>query len=229
MTKLTKITNSLFIITLICCATITVFMPYFYSKKIAIAKKYARGRFVCTLDENGQHIASLYKLNGNNKPKLISKKENNSCVFTTPKLNVGFFVFAIGGGGGATPYEDGKPGEVISKHKNITNPVIIIKVGQGGNGTFLNKEGILNDAQNGEATTIKALNITAKGGSKSTRMTPLGNSVKNTDYYIPELYHYLYDIPKNTKYGAGGKQDKLKNNSSVQAQNGDAGAVIIQW
>ena len=117
---------------------IVVFKPYISAKLIDLAKKYTRGRFVCTLNANGEHVAKLYKISGK-KEKLIRSVTGNSCIFSRPKVNAGFFIFASGGGGGATPYESGKNGEIISKHKQITNPVIVIKIGKGGTGTYIDE------------------------------------------------------------------------------------------
>ncbi len=207
---------------------IVVFKPYISAKLIDLAKKYTRGRFVCTLNANGEHVAKLYKIS-EKKEKLIRSVTGNSCIFSRPKVNAGFFIFATGGGGGATPYESGKNGEIISKHKQITNPVIVIKIGKGGTGTYIDENNNFIDAKDGEATTIDALKITARGGYKSTRMTPLGSEPKQDEYHIPEKYYYLYDISKSAKYGLGGQYDKRTSQTSAKAQNGHAGAVIIQW
>lgn len=205
-----------------------VFKPYINAKAIDFAKKYTRGRFVCTLNAKGEHIGKLYKINGKEE-KLIHSATGESCIFSRPKVNAGFFVFASGGGGGATPYESGKNGEIISKHKQITNPVITIKIGKGGEGTYIDKDGNFIDAKDGEATVIEDLKIFADGGTKSTRMTPLGMEQKQDEYHIPEKYYYLYDISKSAKYGLGGQYDKRTAQTSAKAQNGHPGAVIIQW
>lgn len=204
-----------------------VFRPVFLNIYITVAKKYTRGRFVCTLDNKGNHIGKLYKFSGN-KTELIHKSVSNSCIFSRPKINAGFFVFAIGGGGGATPYEGGHSGQIISKHIRIDKPVIVIKIGKGGKGTYVRNSEFI-DAKDGGDTTISEINITAAGGSKSTRMTPLGTNPQKTENHIPEKYHYLYDIPKSAKYGKAGEFDKNIKNTSAKAQSGHSGAVIIQW
>lgn len=205
-----------------------VFKPVFSNIYITLAKKYTRGRFVCTLDNSGRHISKLYKIT-NGKEELLHKNNSNSCIFSRPKINAGFFAFAIGGGGGATPYESGNAGQIISKHIQINKPVIVIKIGKGGKGTHVDNEDKFVDAKDGESTTIEALKIIAHGGSKSTRMTPLGGTPKITEYHIPEKYHRLYDIQKSAKYGAGGQFDKHNKDISAKAQSGHSGAVIIQW
>ena len=205
-----------------------VFKPYISTKAIDFAKKYTRGRFVCTLNSQGEHVGRLYKINGKEE-KLIRTVTGNSCIFSRPKVNAGFFIFASGGGGGATPFESGKNGEIISKHRQITEPVIVIKVGKGGSGTYVDESNNFIDAKDGESTTIDALKIVAEGGFKSTRMTPLGSEQKQDEYHIPEKYYYLYDISKSAKYGLGGQYDKRTSKTSAKAQNGHSGAVIIQW
>lgn len=209
-----------------------VFKPVFLNFYISLAHKYTRGRFVCTLDNQGRHVARLYKIN-KGEETLIRKTISNSCIFSRPKINAGFFIFAIGGGGGATPYESGNSGQIISKHKKITNPVIVINIGKGGKGTHIVNDETNNtkfvDAKDGEDTTISEINIIAKGGSKSTRMTPLGAPPKIVEYHIPEKYHQLYDIPKSAKYGAGGAFNKYIKDTSAKAESGHSGAVIIQW
>ena len=205
-----------------------VLKPLFVSKYIAFAKKHARGQYICTLDNQGNHVSKLYKIS-NGKKTLVKTTQSNSCIFSRPKVNAGFFVFMIGGGGGATPYESGNSGGIISKYKLIQSPIIIIKIGKGGHGTFMDKDAKFIDAKDGEATTIKDLKLYAKGGSKSTRMTPLGKEPKIVNYHIPNKYHYLYDIPKSAKYGAGGTYNKYTKDSSAQAASGHSGAVIIQW
>ena len=97
---------------LICQLVIVVFKPYISAEAINLAKKYTRGRFVCTLNTKGEHVGRLYKINGKEE-KLIHMATGESCIFSRPKVNAGFFVFASGGGGGATPYESGKNGEII--------------------------------------------------------------------------------------------------------------------
>lgn len=206
-----------------------VFKPVFSNIYISLAKKYARGQFICTLDNNGQHLGRLYKFNGTtDKKELVHTSISNSCIFSRPKINAGFFVFAIGGGGGATPYEGGKSGQIISKHIRINKPVIVIKIGKGGKGTYLEGSKFI-DAKDGSDTTISHINITAQGGSKSTRMTPLGAPLKQIEYHIPDKYHQLYDISKSAKYGEGGQFEKHIKDTSAKAQSGHSGAVIIQW
>lgn len=204
-----------------------VFKPVFSNIYISFAKKYTRGRFVCTLDNKGQHVGKLYKF-VNGKPDLIHTSVSNSCIFSRPKINAGFFVLAIGGGGGATPYEGGNHGQIISKHLGINKPVIVINIGHGGKGTYVDGNTFI-DAKDGSSTTISEINITAHGGSKSTRMTPLGAPPKEEQYHIPDKYHHLYDIPKSAKYGLGGQYNKHTKNISAKAQSGHSGAVIIQW
>lgn len=204
-----------------------VFKPVISNVYISAAHKYARGQYVCALDNQGRHVGKLYKFN-NGKKDLIHTSVSNSCIFSRPKINAGFFVFAIGGGGGATPYESGNAGQIISKHIRINKPVIIIKIGRGGKGTHVDTEDKFVDAKDGEDTTIEGLKIIAHGGSKSTRMTPLGHLPKAVEYHIPDKYHQLYDISRSAKYGAGGQYDKHTNNSA-KAQSGHSGAVIIQW
>ena len=213
---------------LICQLVIVVFKPYISAEAINLAKKYTRGRFVCTLNTKGEHVGRLYKINGKEE-KLIHMATGESCIFSRPKVNAGFLVFASGGGGGATPYESGKNGEIISKHKKITSPVIVIKIGKGGEGTHLDRDGNFIDAKDGEATVIKDLKIFARGGSKSTRMTPLGTEQNQDEYHIPEKYYYHYDISKSSKYGLGGEYNKRTEHTSAKAQNGHNGSVIIQW
>lgn len=205
-----------------------VFKPYISAKVIDFAKKHARGRFVCTLNSNGEHVGKLYKINGNNE-ELVHSATALSCLFSRPKVNAGFFIFTTGAGGGATPYESGKNGEIVSMHKQITNPVIVIKIGRGGSGTYIDENNNFIDAKDGESTTIDALKITAKGGSKATRMTPVGNEQKQDEYHIPEKYYYLYDISKSAKYGLGGQYDKKTSQITAKAQKGHDGAVVIIW
>lgn len=207
---------------------VVVLRPVITSKYIDFAKKHSRGRFTCTTDRNGIHVAKLYKISGG-KEKLVKTSYGNSCIFSRPKVNVGFFIFAIGGGGGATPYESGSSGKIVSKYKNINKPVIVIKVGQGGHGTFVGKNDEFIDAQNGYPTLIDDLKIIAEGGLRSSRMTPTGGVKKQLIYHIPEKYHYLYNIPKSVKYGAGGQFNNHTKNISAKAQNGHSGAVIILW
>lgn len=173
-------------------------------------------------------MGKLYKLN-NGEKKLVHKSVSNSCIFSRPKVNAGFFVFAIGGGGGATPFESGNSGQIVSKHFWIKKPVIVIKIGKGGRGTFMDESDKFVDAKDGESTTIEDLTVTAQGGSKSTRMTPLGGEVHTLTYHIPEKYHLLYGISKSEKFGSGGKFDLKTKDTSAKAQSGHSGAVIIQW
>lgn len=228
MNRKQKILTGVFIFILIFALFSIVLKPYFASKLLSAAKQYTRGRYICTLDNKGRHTGKLYRINGN-KQELVHTSISNSCIFSRPKINAGFFVFAIGGGGGATPYESGTAGQIISKHKSINKPVITIKIGKGGHGTYLSDKDIFVDAKDGEDTTIEDLKITASGGRRSMRMTPAGSTVKTIEYHIPDKYHYLYDIPKNAKYGAGGQFDKDTKDTSAKAQNGHSGAVIIQW
>ncbi len=220
--------SALLIIFVLSQLVLVVFKPYISAKLINFAKKYTRGRFVCTLNTQGEHVARLYKINGKEE-KLVHSATGNSCIFSRPKVNAGFFIFASGGGGGATPYESGKNGEIISKHKQITNPVIVIKIGKGGTGTYIDENNNFIDAKDGETTTIESLKIIAHGGSKSTRMTPMGSKQVQDEYHIPEKYYYLYDISKSSKYGLGGQYNQKTSNISAKAQNGHSGAVIIQW
>lgn len=228
MNRVQKILAGLFIFILAAALFAVVLKPYFYSKFLEAAKKCTRGRYICTLDSKGRHLGKLYKIN-NGKQELVRTSVSNSCIFSRPKINAGFFVFAIGGGGGATPYESGKAGQIISKHKSINAPVIIIKIGQGGKGTYLGEKDIFVDAKDGEATTIDDLKITAAGGSRSTRMTPSGAAHVAGGYHIPEKYRYLYDISSSAKYGLGGQSDKDAKSRSAKAPDGHSGAVIIQW
>lgn len=227
MSLFKKILISIFSAIIIWQLFFVVFRPVLLNIYISTAKKYTRGQFVCTLNNKGQHVGKLYKFN-KGKRELIHTSISNSCIFSRPKINTGFFVFAIGGGGGATPYESGKAGEIISKHIRITNPVITIKIGKGGKGTHMQGTAMV-DAKDGCNTSIPDLKITAIGGSKSTRMTPLGEDPKQTEYHIPEKYHQLYDIPKSAKYGAAGTFSKNTKTYNTNKNNGHSGAVIIQW
>lgn len=203
-----------------------VFKPVLSNFVVMAAKKSARGQYVCSLNAEGRHVGRLYKFH-KGKKELLKTFESNSCIFSRPKINAGFFVLAIGGGGGATPYESGKNAQIISKHKKISKPVIVIKIGTGGNGTYFDRSKLI-DAKDGAKTEIKDLKLAAFGGSRSTRMTPLGASQqKSKEYEIPEKYRYLYDLPKSSKYGAGGIADKKS--KTVKAQNGQDGVVVIQW
>ena len=219
---------SILIFVLLSQLIVVVFKPYISAKAISFAKKYTRGRFVCTLNPQGEHIAKLYKISGKEQ-KLVHSATGSSCIFSRPKVNAGFFVFASGGGGGATPYESGKNGEFISKYKQINNPVLVIKIGKGGDGTHIDENNNFIDAKDGESTVIEDLKIYAHGGAKSTRMTPMGTQQKQDEYYIPEKYYYLYDISKSAKYGLGGQYNKRTAQTSAKAQDGRAGVVIIQW
>ena len=204
-----------------------VLKPVLLNTGITLAKKYIRGRFVCTLDNKGQHVGKLYKFN-KGKKELVHTSISNSCIFSRPKINAGFFVYAMGGGGGATPYESGNSGEIVSKHLKISSSVITIKIGKGGKGTHV-KENTFIDAKNGTDTAISDINITAHGGAGSTRMTPLGTGSQKEKYFIPEKYRYLYDIPKSSKYGSGGLYNNETEDISAKAKNGHSGIVIIQW
>lgn len=228
MSRIQKYLTIIFASIIAIALFLVVLKPVFVSKYINFAKKHAKGQYVCTLDNSGNHVAKLYKIS-NGEKTLIKTTQSNSCIFSRPKVNAGFFVFLIGGGGGATPYESGNAGEIISKYKLIKDPVIVIKIGKGGQGTHIDKTSKFVDAQNGYATSIKELKLTAQGGSKSTRMTPLGDEPKTVNYHIPNKYHYLYDIPKSAKYGLGGAYNKYTKNSSAQAASGHSGAVIILW
>lgn len=205
-----------------------VLKPIFANYYINNASLYAKGRFTCTLDSYGRHVSRLYKLDKGEKT-LLKKSVSNSCIFSKPKVTTGFFVFAIGGGGGATPYESGNAGQIVSKHLNIKKPIVVIKIGKGGKGTHVNDNNEFIDAKDGETTTIDELGIKASGGSKSTRMTPLGAAPKSVNYHISEKYHLLYGIPKSEKFGSGGLFDKQTKDTSAKAQSGHSGAVIIQW
>lgn len=216
-------------IILLCVALFRVVLkPVFLNHYISHVSKYARGRFVCSLDNKGQHIGQLYRIN-NGKKELLRTSVSNSCIFSRPKINAGFFVLAIGGGGGATPYAPGVSGQIISKHKPINEPVIVIKIGKGGHGTYVDEENKFVDAKDGAPTVIDALKIKAMGGSKSTRMTPLGNSPEIIEHHIPKKYLYLYGLSKSVKYGQGGQFDKRNKNSSAKAPSGHSGLVVIQW
>lgn len=140
-----------------------------------------------------------------------------------------FLYLQYGGGGGATPYESGNAGKIVSKHRAINKPVIVIKIGKGGHGTYVGENGTFIDSQDGYPTVIEDLKIIALGGAKSSRMTPLGSAPRIVEYHIPDKYHYLYDIPKSAKYGAGGQFDKLTKDTSARSNSGHSGAVVIQW
>lgn len=228
MTKLQK-TYTMLVSFLIAIALFAVVLkPVLIAKFIDYSKKHARGQYICTLNAKGEHIGKLYKIK-NNEKILENSTISDSCIFTRPTDNLGFFIFAIGGGGGATPYESGNAGEIISKYKIFNDPKIQISIGKGGNGTILKNNSQFVDAQNGEPTIIKNLDITANGGSCSNRMTPLGIESKSETYHIPEKYHYLYDITKSAKYGAGGQYVKYKKELRPNAENGHNGVVVIVW
>lgn len=229
MSGIKKYLTIIGIVVILAAVIAVVIKPVISAHYIGLSKKYARGRFVCSLNNDGEHVSKLYKLNAGSKPKLIKKTVSNSCIFSPPKVNAGFFVFAIGGGGGATPYESGNSGQIISKYKYINKPVVVIKVGKGGHGTYVGENDEFIDARDGEDTIIEDLELTARGGSKSTRMTPLGDTPEIVDYHIPEKYYYLYDISKSTINGAGGKYDKNIKDTSAKSNNGHSGLVIIQW
>lgn len=228
MPGIKKFSIILFFVILGLALFFVVLKPYLTAKYIFIAKKYAKGQYTCTLDNKGRHVGRLYKIT-NGKKKLLKTYVSNSCIFARPKVNAGFFVFAIGGGGGATPYESGHSGQIISKFKHISQPFVVIKIGKGGHGTFVGEDGTFIDAQDGYPTIIDDLNMVAMGGSKSTRMTPLGHEPVIVDYHIPEKYHFLYDISKSAKYGAGGQYNLHTKASSAKAESGHSGAVVIQW
>ncbi len=228
MSGLQKFFAVIFIIILLIALFLVVIKPVIMVKYITLAKKYAKGQYTCTLDKDGKHVGNLYRIK-NGEKHLVKTTVSNSCIFSKPKINAGFFVFAIGGGGGATPYESGKPGQVVSKYKYINSPVITIKIGKGGHGTYVAQDGTFIDAQDGYSTVIKDINIIALGGSKSTRMTPTGHKPVLADYHIPDRYHYLYDIPKSTKKGAGGQVNIHSSDSSAKSQSGHSGMVVIQW
>lgn len=228
MTLAQKIFSALFIVIIAISLFLVVLKPVITSKYISVAKKYARGQYTCTLDNQGNHVAKLYKINSGKKT-LVKTAVSNSCIFSRPKVNAGFFVFAIGGGGGATPYESGNAGKIVSKHRAINKPVIVIKIGKGGHGTYVGENGTFIDSQDGYPTVIEDLKIIALGGAKSPRMTPLGSAPRIVEYHIPDKYHYLYDIPKSAKYGAGGQFDKLTKDTSARSNSGHSGAVVIQW
>lgn len=228
MRRLHRFYAVIFALILITALFLVVLKPVVVSKYLSFSKKYARGQYTCTLDNKGSHIGKLYKIT-NGEKKLVHTSSSSSCIFSRPKVNAGFFVFAIGGGGGATPYESGNAGEIVSKHKTINKPVIVIKIGKGGHGTFVSENDEFIDAQDGYPTVIEDLKIIALGGSKSTRMTPRGTEPKIVDYHIPDKYHFLYDIPKSAKFGAGGQFNKHTKDTSAKAQSGHSGAVIIQW
>jgi len=228
MTKFSKICVGFFVLIFTIAFFAIVLKPVVVAKYIDYTKQHARGQYICTLNYKGQHVGKLYKIYNNEK--ILEKTEvSDSCVFTKPSDNLGFFIFAIGGGGGATPYESGNAGQIISKYKFISVPELKIKIGKGGNGTILKNNSQFVDAHDGEQTNIDALNIVAHGGACSNRMTPLGIEPKTENYHISEKYHYLYDIPKSAKYGAGGQYIKYKKELRPNAENGYAGVVIILW
>lgn len=228
MTKLQKTYTVLVSLLIAITLFAVVLKPVLVAKYIDHAKKQATGQYICTLNSDGKHVGKLYKIK-NNEKILEKTTVDESCIFSRPSDNRGFFVFATGGGGGATPYESGNAGEIISKHKFIKTDVLTITVGQGGNGTILINNSHFVDAQDGKPTNIKELNIEANGGDRSSRMTPLGIEPKTENYHISEKYHYLYDIPKSAKYGAGGQYTKYKKELRPTAENGYSGVVIILW
>lgn len=228
MTTLQKIYTALVSLLITIALFAIVLKPVLVAKYIDYSKRHARGQYICTLNSKGEHIGELYKIKSNKKI-LENTTTSDSCVFKRPTDNLGFFIFAVGGGGGATPYESGNAGQIISKYKIFNNPQIQILIGKGGNGTILKNNRQFVDAQNGTKTVIKTLNIIANGGSCSNRMTPLGIEPKTENYHISEKYHYLYDIPKSAKYGAGGQYTKYKKELRPNAENGYSGAVIILW
>ena len=112
----------------------------------------------------------------------------------------------------------------------ISKPVLILKIGKGGSGTFITDDNQFVDAQKGEDTIISELKIVAEGGFASNRMTQLGVGVspdRNGDY-IPEKYFDLYKISPDDMYGAGGEYSPFAK-TDKKANNGHAGLVIIQW
>lgn len=229
MNLLRKFLITLLILIISCLIGIIFLRPILSSSFTPIAKKQIKGQYICTLDEQGQHIGSLYKYE-NQKKQLIRTSISNSCIFSRPENITKFSILAVGGGGGATPFESGLSGHVISKHQKINEPVLVIKVGRGGQGTFMNNEQFF-DAQDGENTTIKELKITANGGSKSTRMTPLGASQKPKEPYsnISEKHYKIYNISKAKKYGIGGEYSKNASTLKSAANKGNDGIVVIQW
>ena len=226
---LKKISIALSIIVLFTLLFNVVLRPTLVSLSINKATKYTSNQYICSIDENGQHIAKLYKLK-NGKKFLQKTHTSNSCIFSRPKSNIGYFILIVGGGGGATPYENGKNGEVLSKHFWHLKPITILKVGQGGNGTYINKNGNFIDSKDGEKSIVEDLKLIALGGEKSNRMTPTNNKTnKIVTTSIPEKYQQLYHLKKTTKYGLGGKHKSKTQNISAKSQNGNAGVIIIQW
>lgn len=223
---LKRIIYPVFICILIIISYFVALKPVILNYYITNAAKFTRGQFVCSIDEKGNHISKLYKIN-NQKKELKKIHSGDKCTFSRPSVNTGFFVLVIGGGGGATPFESGNHGEIISKYLRITNPEITISIGQGGKGTYI-KQNVLYDAQNGQNTKIEQLGIIAKGGTKSTRMTPLGIKENAQEYHISEKYHQLYNIPKSARYGAGGSAP-VTSQYDLKILNGNSGVVIIQW
>lgn len=220
---------TLLVLIISCLIGIIFFRPNISDLLTQVSNKQPKGQYTCNLDAQGQHIGKLYHFN-NNEKKLIRTSTSNSCIFSRPNINTKFSILAIGGGGGATPFESGLSGQVISKHQNITEPVLVIKVGKGGQGTFMNNEQFF-DAQDGENTIIKELKIIAHGGSKSTRMTPLGTGhpPKKTHPNLSEKHYKLYNISKTENYGIGGEYNKNANTLKSPADNGNNGIVVIQW
>lgn len=218
------------LVLIISCLICVIFFKSALSDLFTSAsKKQMNWQYTCTLDEQGQHIGKLYKYD-NKEKKLIRTSTSNSCIFSRPENHTKFLILAVGGGGGATPFESGSSGQIISKNHNTTESVWVIKVGKGGQGTFMNNEQFF-DAQDGEKTTIKELKLTAHGGSKSTRMTPLGTNhpPKEARSNISEKHYKLHNISHSEKYGIGGEYSKNANTLKSNADKGNDGIVVIQW
>ena len=229
MNLLRKFLITILVIIISCLICIVLFKSSISNFAISIPQKQIKKQYTCTLDNQGMHVGKLYQYN-NKEKELIKTSISNSCIFSRPNADTKFFILAVGGGGGATPFESGLSGQVISKHQNITEPVLVIKVGKGGQGTFMNNEQFF-DAQDGENTTIKELKITAHGGSKSTRMTPLGAGEKprKIQTNLSEKHYKLYKISKSEEYGLGGEYNKNTNSLKSTTNKGNNGIVIIQW
>jgi len=207
------------ILVLLCFLLATIFRPFLSNYAISALSKYTKGQYVCTLDSEGMHVGKLYKINKNQK-ELLRTYHSNSCIFSKPKNSTGFFVLAIGGGGGATPFESGRSGQVVSKHLNISDSILVIKVGKGGSGTYITDDNRFIDAKNGEATTVSGIKITADGGFASTRMTQLGVGVspdRNGDY-ISKKYLDLYKLSADERYGAGGEYSIFEKQAQRQSK-----------
>ena len=177
------------VLILLCLLAITIFRPVLSNYAISTLGKYTKGQYVCALDNEGMHVGQLYKINKGQK-ELLKTYYSNSCIFSKPKNITRFFILAIGGGGGATPYESGRPGQVVSKRVKVSDSILVIKIGKGGSGTYITSDNQFIDAKNGEPTTISGIKIVADGGFASTRMTQLGVGVstdRNGDY-ISEKY-----------------------------------------